>query len=297
MQAARRLQPFFKDLFNLDRYGLEREKRLTLLGFWIPLEKKAPSNTNKKVVFTAISGGYDQLKQPQVVHPDWDYVCFTDVEGQDGVWKLRKNPFTEGSDTRRARQVKLQPHRLLPGYEWSVWMDANICITGEEFYRNVEAAIARGDLVAGLQHPWRDCVYDELRECYLTGRISFCQARRQLRRYKRMQMPAHYGLWETNVLLRRHLHPDVVAMDDAWHDALCHGTNRDQLTFTPVLSVCEPHARHHHCKVLQPAPLFGEGLSARNVPFVRYEIHLAGAGPLQDQRDVDLRVRRVKNLQ
>lgn len=37
---------------------------------------------NKKVVYTIIFAGYDDLKEPEFVSPDFDSVCFTD----DGTW-------------------------------------------------------------------------------------------------------------------------------------------------------------------------------------------------------------------
>jgi len=32
----------------------------------------------KKVVFTFIINGYDTLKDPTIVTPGWDYLCYSD---------------------------------------------------------------------------------------------------------------------------------------------------------------------------------------------------------------------------
>ena len=32
----------------------------------------------KKVVYTAITGNYDELITPEYINKDWDYICFTD---------------------------------------------------------------------------------------------------------------------------------------------------------------------------------------------------------------------------
>ena len=89
---------------------------------------------NRKVIFTCLTGGYDRLEQPAAVAPDWDYVCFTDTDGQDGVWRLRKIPVDSPDPVVRSRFPKILPDRVLPEYDYSVYMDANLCITGEEFY-------------------------------------------------------------------------------------------------------------------------------------------------------------------
>lgn len=215
----------------------------------------------KKVIYTVLTGNYDHLAQPEVVDPAWDYVCFTDKAGQDGVWQLREIPFASASPILRARYAKLHPHLLLPEYEVSVFMDANLCITGEAFYARLAAVDAP---LALLEHPSRDCVYEELRYCYRKDKLSTCAARSLLRSYKQMAMPRHCGLYETNVVLRHHMDAAVVALDNRWWTLLeTSRCTRDQLSLTPAL----------HLEGLQPALLLGKGLNARNVPYIRYSLH------------------------
>ena len=213
----------------------------------------------KRVVYTVLTGGYDRLQQPSVVEPGWDYVCFTDAPaGRDGVWELRPIPY-DGTPLLRARWVKMHPHVLLPEYSYSVFMDANLCIRESQFYRLAERNLP----LAGLPHPSRDCVFDELRYCYLKDMLPTCTALRIHRRLNGMGMPRHAGLFETNVLLREHNAPEIVAFDEAWWAALQASCPRDQLSFTPTLQT----------QGLTPELLFGPGLHARNVSFVAYTNH------------------------
>lgn len=214
----------------------------------------------RKVVYTVLTGNYDPLRQPELVAEDWEYICFTDRDGQDGVWQLKRIALETPDPVRRARYVKLQPHTALSAYDYSLFMDANLCITGPELYEKADAAIAQGVLLAALPHPERDCVYDELRYCYLKDKIGTRAALRHHRLLEERRMPRHAGLYETNVLLRRHGDPAVVALDNAWWEAFNACCNRDQLSFTPVLS-------------LAPFLLFGPRGNARNVPYVRYSLH------------------------
>lgn len=216
----------------------------------------------KKVIYTVLTGNYDHLAQPEVVDPAFDYVCFTDKAGQDGVWQLREIPFASASSILRARWAKLHPHVLLPEYDLSVFMDANLCITGAAFYACISAL--ENTPLALLEHPSRDCVFEELRYCYLKDKLSTRAAFGLLGRYKQMAMPRQAGLYETNVVLRRHKEAAVVALDERWWEMLAgsHST-RDQLSLTPAL----------HLEGLQPALLLGRGLNARNVPYIRYTLH------------------------
>ena len=210
----------------------------------------------EKVIYTVLTGGYDRLQQPLVTDPGFHYVCFGDHAGQDGVWELREIPF-EGSPVLRARWAKMHPHVLLPEYDYSVFMDANLCISGAEFYSFIGDA-----LVAILQHPERDCVWEELRYCYLKDKISTCSAFRIHRMLR--GMPRHWGLAETNVLARKHNDPQIVDLDELWWRLLQEsGGSRDQLVFTPAL----------HTLGMEPSLLLGPGLNARNVPYINYVNH------------------------
>lgn len=214
----------------------------------------------KKVIYTVLTGNYDHLQQPVVQDSAWDYVCFTDGrEGRDGVWQLRSIPW-KGSQIMRARWAKLHPHLLLEEYDYSVFMDANLCIASEEFYRWLEPCPVLGV----LPHPERDCVWEELRYCYLKDKISTRAACRWHRRLGQMGMPRHAGLEETNILARRHGSPEVVALDEKWWSLLQEsGGTRDQLVLRPALFQLG----------MEPELLFGPGRNARNVPFIQYVNH------------------------
>ena len=215
----------------------------------------------KKVIYTVLTGNYDKLEQPRAVDSSYDYVCFTDKTGRDGVWQLREIPFASDSPILRARWAKLHPHALLPEYDLSVFMDANLCIASPIFYDQVAACKAP---LALLEHPQRDCVYEELRYCYLKDKISTKAAFSQWKKLKGMDMPAHAGLYETNVVLRRHNLPEVAALDQLWWELLLDsGGTRDQLALTPAL----------YRLGMEPALLLGPGLNARNVPYIRYTNH------------------------
>jgi hypothetical protein len=219
----------------------------------------------KSVIYTALVGNYDSLMQPEAVDSGFDYVCFSDciTESKVGVWEIRPIPFTSPSSTRVARYAKLQPHAVLPEYEYSVWMDANILIKGEEFYEKVNAKIAEGAKMAFVPHPSRDCVYEEIARCYRDVRISFLDALKQRRHLLAMGYPEHWGLMETNLVLRRHNDPDVIRISDAWWEELQNYTFRDQLSQMPV---CWKNG-------VRPELLLGEGKNTRNVPYLEVVRH------------------------
>ena len=220
---------------------------------------------NRKVIYTCLTGGYDRLAQPAAVAADWDYVCFTDTEGQEGVWRLRRIPCDSPDPVTRSRYPKILPHRVLPEYEFSVYLDANLCITDAEFYRIADRLVAGEVCFAQVEHPLRDCVYEELRYCYLKDKINTRTAFRLHRKWTAEGLPRHAGLYENNLLFRRHNLTETQALDEAWWKAFASGVPRDQLCLQPIF------LRHG----IHPALLLGPGCNARNVPYLRYTLHPA----------------------
>ena len=218
----------------------------------------------KKVIYTCLAGDYDRLAQPEAVRRDWDYICFTERDGKDGVWELRRIPPEIGNDAvTLSRYPKLLPHAVLPDYELSVYMDANIRITGDSFYDAVEALAGSGTVYAGLPHPRRDCVWEELRFCYLKGKISTGAAFRHHAFLRRELVPRHWGLYENNVIVRLHNDPAAVALDDLWWKLFLSCSGRDQLTLVPALLKTG----------IRPSLILGEGVCARNSDCLGYTLH------------------------
>ncbi len=221
----------------------------------------------KKVVYTCITGAYDILRQPLATRPDWDYICFTDKPEakSDGVWQLRPVPTVESSPKVRSAYVKLLPHKVLPEYDLSLFMDANLQIASDVFYEKVEEKLSSERTKVGMvPHSTRDCIYDEAAACFDSSLSGFCDILRLRRHLRRDRIPRHIGLYETNIVLRKHTDPEVIAVDEAWWKAFSEGIPRDQLSATAVL----------YKAGISPDLLFGPGLNARNVEFVNYYPHV-----------------------
>ena len=239
----------------------------------------------RKVIYTSIVGGYDTLPQPLVVDEGFEYVCFSNdiEEGGAGVWQVRPIPYSNNDRTRLSRYVKLQPHAVLPGYDVSVWIDANIRVIGDEFYRIVNERIESGSLMAQVSHPQRDCVYEEISRCYRDLRIGFLEALRQKRRLGREGFPRHYGMMENNLIFRRHNDPAVKRISDEWWREYVSGTVRDQLCLMPVFRRLD----------FRPELLLGEGRNVRNVPYLEITRHsgVPGVSGLRGLRRMRMKIR------
>lgn len=187
-------------------------------------------------IYTALTGNYDSLIDPAVIDPRCDYICFTNqVHSQGSVWKYRTIPSDIKNLALLSRYPKMHPHELLGEYEYSVYMDANIQIVNSDFYQRIFAKIEQGVSLSGIKHPFRDCPYNEGYAVFTYGLDSFFSIIRTLRFLKKENFPEHYGMFEANVILRKHSDKKVQKQCEDWWKLVSRYSKRDQLTYSYTL--------------------------------------------------------------
>ena len=160
---------------------------------------------NRFAIYTVSTGGYDEVKQPSVIDSRFDYILFTDNAMESmklGVWQVRSIPYINEDKTRLSRYPKMHPEELLSEYAASLYLDANIQITGQSIYDRCVELYERGVDWAGRKHPYRDCIYDEA--YYVYGLDTEKNIFRWCRRLRNEGYPRHRGLFENNVIFRTH---------------------------------------------------------------------------------------------
>jgi len=243
---------------------------------------------NAKVIYTSLVGGYDELRQPLAVSADFDYVCFSDSMpvGRNGIWDIRPIPFKTRDKVLLSRYPKLLPHKVLPEYDYSVYMDANLQILDATFYDYINREIESGMLMAQVPHLERNCVYQELYLCWHKGMISLLDDVVLRYRLHRMGMPEDYGLMENNLIYRRHGNSLVKKICEDWWKAIrCGNVRRDQLLLMPIL----------WNNKFKPDLLFGENRNARNVSFLDYRPHVIKRKHPSPKSRLELYLMRISN--
>lgn len=217
-------------------------------------------------VYTVIIGGYDTLKQPMFVSEQCDYYVVTDQEIKtDGTcWKrIDLNSYQVGDDfsnTKKARYVKTHPEVFFSDYKYSIFLDGNFLIVSDVV--PLVEMLGSGSFATHL-HPINDCIYQEAKDIVALGKASEKEVEQQLAQYKQEGFPMHFGLCETNVLVREHLNPECIAIDQAWWDQMEKYTLRDQLSLTYV--VWKTYKSFDWIKLL--------GANPRKNPILRYLSH------------------------
>ncbi len=184
-----------------------------------------------KVIYTCITGGYDDLKQPKTIYDDYDYICFSNsiFSSQVGVWSIKPIFYDAVDNTRIARYVKHNPHVVIPEYKYSIWIDSNVQIVDNYLKDRVELMISEQSLMATIQHPNKNCIYEDAREVLKLAREHFFPIYNEVKFLLSESYPPNNGLFETNILFRKHNNLTIVDFSELWWGMICKYSNRDQL--------------------------------------------------------------------
>lgn len=182
----------------------------------------------KKVIYTAIIDNYDNLPIPLHVNKDYDYILFTNTNVKSDFWKVVK---VEGSGVKLARHIKIRPDLWVSDYDFSVWLDGNVIQACD---MNNLARLAKYDMMT-MQHPKRDCIYQEVLACEQAGKDLRERMDKQVNRYRQDGYPANNGLIASTFIFRYH-NQRVRALMEMWDKEVQMFSHRDQLSFNYCLS-------------------------------------------------------------
>lgn len=193
------------------------------------------SRTGRIVVYTAILGSYDTLKDPLYVDNDVDYICFTDQKSiKSDIWKIvqvKRN--SQISAKMQAEYYKLLPHIFFEKYETSIWVDASLIIKDSiiEFINKYN----KNSEILLFPHPERICIYDEAAVCMLEGKGEKEVILQQMTKYYSEGYKPNSGLFCGGVLVRKHNDSKVIQTMELWHKEVTDYSERDQICLPFVL--------------------------------------------------------------
>ncbi len=191
---------------------------------------------NKKVVYTVIIGDYDDLKEPEIISPGFDYICFTDRDDlHSSTWKIRKVQCRKYSTSKQcAGSFIVYPFDHLKEYELSVLVIGNITIRCDlnDF---IGAVLPPGKSIALMRHPERDCIYQAAETVIRLRKDDPEVVRKQMSRYRKEGFPENFGLQASGIMVRRHSDEQLLEHCRLWKKEIDKGSQRDQLSFQYIL--------------------------------------------------------------
>lgn len=181
-----------------------------------------------KIVYTAIFGDYEELKEPLYFTPGWEYICITDQPLTSKVWKIV--PTEIGlNDILSSRLAKI-PFNLVVDADLSIWVDGSFTINCNLDDWIVDHFPINKDMLC-IKHPIRDCIYDESEVCIRHGKGGE-MIKKQMEDYSTI-VPKRSGLIQSGILVRRHT-AEVKKFCDEWFQEVMNYSTRDQISFGKV---------------------------------------------------------------
>lgn len=206
----------------------------------------------RKAVYTCITGQYDNLISHAYSSDQWDYICFTDnqelLANGHNLWRIYPLHFSCLDNARNSRWHKVFPDQILPEYDISLYVDANIDILTPDLFEYVdEELLSRPEETLAVHpHLFRNCIYQEARECIrlkLDDPVTILQ---HVSKLKKLKYPENNGLQENNIIYRRHHNNRVKRVMEEWWWWICNYSRRDQLSFNYV--IWHQNFKIHHFK-------------------------------------------------
>ncbi len=187
----------------------------------------------KIIVYTAIMGNYNKLREIKNPDKNIKYICFTDQKIKSNTWQIVKGSTIFYNSNLKAKIPKVLPH-LYFNCDYSLWIDASI-----EIYGNILDLIdshidEKTDLIL-FKHTKRDCPYCEANLVISSKLANRNIVRSQMNNYYTKGLPLHNGLSQGNVLLRKHS-KKMEFFNLYWWGEICRYTHRDQLSLDYCLN-------------------------------------------------------------
>lgn len=185
-----------------------------------------------KVIYTCITGNYDNLKVPLIHNSNWEHICFTDnpvlLEKRNvGLYKILPIDVKGIDSVRLARMYKILGLGINDA-DISIWHDANfqICCDLDDLVKkylkeDIELVLAK--------HPQRSCLYSESEKCIKLGKDNLFTINTQVEHYKNDGMSENYKLYETGILIRRKFNDNLFYRK--WWEEVYNYSRRDQISF------------------------------------------------------------------
>ena len=181
----------------------------------------------KRVIYTAMFGLFDNVHDPIVELPGWDMRFFTNVRLKSNKWDIiNVHPKKEFDNVQMSRHYKMFPHLYLQDYDISLWIDASILIR-QPIDKLVD--FITDDVKIGVYHHtcrWKE-EFDVMH--YWCKDIGILE--RQISDYQNDGFDVNSTIINGNVILREHNNERVIeTMQMWWEQFNKYYIKRDQIS-------------------------------------------------------------------
>lgn len=227
-----------KENFKIITYNQIVKDELFIRKFFDTDKREKDKETKNKVaVFTCITNGYDEIREPRFIDKDVDYFVISDNQPKSlGVYKwidVKQVVPKSIVDYRiQNRYCKMHGAEIFKEYRYSIYLDGSILIKGQisNFINKISDCG-----MALFSHPERRNIFEEGIFLYSMGLYDNKGIINQLGRYMEEGVPIKTGLFSCGIIVRDNKSDIATRIMHDWFYEYANGVKRDQLSFTYVL--------------------------------------------------------------
>lgn len=211
------------------------------------------------LVYTCVFGRYDWVFPPIKHEKNIDHVIVTDdPEMRISGWKtVVVNSIHFHTPKIANLYYRALIHKLLPGYDYSLYLDGNIRLLGitSDFFLEF---ISSGATLGLFRHPIRQSVHEEAATCLKLGKCNDPNMlTEELEYYKQQGFVDAAGLVETGIILKNYHKADLDECMQLWWQLFSKFGTRDQISLPYVLWKTDVKCMYHPYSFRDPNPYFG----------------------------------------
>ena len=195
-------------------------------------ELKSEELNKKFVVYSCITGNYDNIEEPLFLNKNIDYILFTDnlnIKSKNWIIKpIPKDIQKLNNNVLINRYIKFKPHEIFSKYDYSLYVDGNMQVISD--IRNMIHRINNKSGLAFHYHNSRNCAYDEAKVCLLTKKGNADSIKKMMATFQKNGFPSKFGLYEANIILCDLKNKNASTILNLWWDEfMLSNAYRDQL--------------------------------------------------------------------
>ncbi len=194
----------------------------------------------KIVVYTCITGSYDNLEEPVYVNDNISYCAITDFDiPNSSRWQrmdIKKIQQIDGYDNiQKARYVKTHPHELFGDFDYSIWIDGNIVLMADLI--PLVLTMEKNNTIFGCHiHPHRRKLITEAKAIIkLKRKVVKEKLKEQIDFYYSQGYKDQVPVYETTILIRKHNDKQCISLMQEWWNQIYRYTTRDQISLPYVI--------------------------------------------------------------
>lgn len=214
--------------------GFDQDRSAEIVAYQETVRSRNGRPANVALV-TVIIGPFDSLLLPKYLEPEVDYYCISDtVTDGYGVYRIQTPPYIDADPRRSARYIKANLIKLFPGYDFVIWVDANVLIQTRvaTFVSHVRTS---GHAIGAIPHPIRSSYVEEANEAIRLKLDDAEIIKQQLAAYEEIPAIRNEALIETNFMIFDSRNPVSSAFQQLWWSQINKFSRRDQLSINYAL--------------------------------------------------------------